>query len=47
LKTVKSVRIDGELWRKVKIHCTANGLTISAFIEKLIKNALENSGEKD
>jgi hypothetical protein len=36
-----SLKIDEELWKKVKIHCIQNDIEISRFLENLIKNKLK------
>ena len=33
-----SIKINPELWKKVKIHCIKEGKDISEYIEELIKN---------
>ncbi|NPE26478.1 ribbon-helix-helix protein, CopG family [Methanococcoides sp. SA1] len=36
-----SLKIDEELWKKVKVHCIMEGIEISEFIEKAAKGALK------
>ena len=36
-----SLKIDEELWKKVRIHCIQNNIEISEFIEELIKEKLK------
>lgn len=36
-----SLKIDEELWKKVKIYCIQNNIEISEFIEGLIKGGLK------
>jgi len=38
-----SLKIDPELWKKVKIHCINKGIDISGYIEKLIKEDLKKT----
>ena len=37
-----SLKIDEELWKKVKIHCIQQDFEISEYIEELIKKGLKN-----
>lgn len=36
-----SLKIDEELWKKVKISCILKGIDISDYLENLIKKDLE------
>lgn len=36
-----SLKIDEELWKKVKIRCIVEGIEISTFTEKALKEALK------
>jgi len=36
-----SIKIDPELWKKVKIYCINKGIDISEYLEELIKKDLE------
>lgn len=35
-----SIKIDADLWKKVKKHCIDEDTELSAYIEKLIKKDL-------
>ena len=37
-----SLKIDEEIWKKVKIYCIQQGIEISEYIEELIKSSLKN-----
>ena len=39
-RVTTSIKIDPELWKRVKIHCIKTGEDISEYIEKLIKEDL-------
>jgi len=41
MKAVKSLRVDTELWKKAKIYCAENDITLSEFIENLLREKLE------
>lgn len=36
-----SLRVDPEIWKKVRVHCAENDLDISEYIENLIKKDLK------
>lgn len=36
-----SLKIDEELWKKVKIHCIQKEIDISEYIENLVKKDLK------
>jgi hypothetical protein len=40
-KVTKSIRIDDELWKKVKIYVAKNETDISSFMEEVIKGKLK------
>lgn len=40
-----SLKIEGELWKEVKIHCIKTNKDISEYIEELIKKDL-NGGKR-
>ena len=46
VKKTTSLKVDEELWKKVKVHCILDGIEISEFIEGLIKKELKNGGKK-
>jgi len=35
-----SIKIDPELWKKVKVHCAKEDIDISKYLESLIKKGL-------
>lgn len=40
-KITKSLRVDSELWKEVKIHVAKTGDEISSFVEQAIKEKLK------
>jgi hypothetical protein len=40
-RVTKSIKIDPELWREVKVHCAKEDTDISTYIEGLIKENLK------
>ena len=36
-----SIKIDEEVWKKVKIYCVTQGIDISDYLERLIKKDLK------
>ena len=40
VRKTTSLKIDEDLWKKVKIHCIMEGVEISGYIEKLIEEDL-------
>ena len=41
VRKTTSLRIDPDLWKKVKLHCVQNELDISEYIENLVKKDLK------
>jgi hypothetical protein len=41
VRKTTSLKIDEELWKKVKVHCILAGIEISEYIETLIKEGLK------
>lgn len=41
VRKTTSLKIDEEIWKKVKIHCIMDGIEISEYIESLIKEDLK------
>jgi len=41
VRKTTSLKIDDELWKKVKVHCIMDGVEISEYIESLIKGDLK------
>lgn len=41
VRKTTSLKIDEELWKKVKIKCIQDNKEISDFIEELIKDSLK------
>ena len=39
-KITKSIRVDPELWKEVKVQSAKDGVDISSFIELAIRKAL-------
>jgi predicted DNA-binding ribbon-helix-helix protein len=44
-KVVTSIRVDKELWRKIKHYALDKGITLTELLERLLKEELEK-GEK-
>ncbi len=40
-KKTTSLKIDEELWKRIKIHCINEGLDISEFIERISREAIK------
>ena len=40
-RVTKSIKIDPELWREVKVHVAKNDMDISEYLEKLIEKDLK------
>jgi hypothetical protein len=40
-KKTTSIKIDPELWKKVRKHCIDEEVDISAYLEELIKKDLQ------
>jgi len=45
-KVTKSLRVDSELWKEVKIHAARTDDEISSFIERAIKEKLKETSIK-
>ncbi len=41
VRKTTSLKIEEELWKKVKIYCIENNLEISEFIEKVVREVVE------
>jgi len=39
-----SLKIEEEVWKKVKIHCIKEGKEISEYLEEIIKRDLKKNG---
>ena len=40
-RVTKSLKIDPELWKEVKVHCAKEDIDISVYIENMIKKDLK------
>ena len=40
---MKSIQITDDLHRRLKVYTSSNGIQIGKFVEKLIKDYLENN----
>jgi len=40
-KSTQSLKVDPQIWKEVKVHCAKEGITISEFIESLIKEKIK------
>jgi len=43
VRKTTSLKIDEDLWKKVKIHCINENIDISEYIENLVKKDLKIS----
>jgi len=41
VRKTTSLKIDDELWKKVKIHCIVEGIEISEYIENMLMEDLK------
>jgi hypothetical protein len=46
VRKTTSLKIDEELWKKLKIYCIINNKEISGCLEELIKKEIKEKGEK-
>jgi len=44
---LKSIKIDKNIHKKIKIHCSSNDINIKNFIEKLINEYFKNINKND
>ena len=42
---MKTIKIDKELHKELKIYCASNNLNIKSFVETLIKKELNKNGK--
>ncbi|MCD4666820.1 type II toxin-antitoxin system CcdA family antitoxin [archaeon] len=40
MKVPTSIKVDGDLWHKFKLHCVEHKINMSDVLEKLIKKYL-------
>jgi hypothetical protein len=40
-RATKSLKINPEVWKEIKLHCVKEDLEISAFIEQTLKERLK------
>lgn len=41
INKVRSIRVDRELWKKAKIYCVKNDITLGEFITQILKKELK------
>jgi hypothetical protein len=41
VRKTTSLKVDEEIWKKVKIKCIQDGVDISDFVEELLKEAIK------
>jgi hypothetical protein len=41
VRKTTSLKVDEEIWKKVKIKCIQDGVDISDFVEELLKEGLK------
>jgi hypothetical protein len=46
MKKVTTLKIDLELWKRVKKHCIDKMMTVSEFVENALKEKLKEEREK-
>jgi hypothetical protein len=46
VRKTTSLKIDEEIWKKVKINCIIKDIEISEYLEELIKEDLKKGGKK-
>jgi hypothetical protein len=42
MKTLKQIQISVEIWKKAKMYCAENSITLKQFVEGLISNKLKD-----
>jgi len=42
MKELKQIQISKSTWEQLKEHCSKEGYSIKGYVEKLIKNSIEN-----
>jgi len=45
VRKTTSLKVDEEVWKKVKIKCIQDGVEISDYLENLIKQDLKKGGK--
>jgi macrodomain Ter protein organizer (MatP/YcbG family) len=46
MKDLKNIQISEKVWEQLKKYCSEEGYTIKGYVEKLIKQDIQN-GEQD
>jgi hypothetical protein len=46
MKKITTLKIDLELWKKVKKHCIDRMMTVSEFVENALKEKLKKEKSK-
>lgn len=41
MRKVTSIRVDEELWKRLKKHCIDSAIDLSVYLESLIKERLD------
>lgn len=42
MKTLKQIQININIWKKAKIYCAENSISLKQFVEELIGNKLKD-----
>jgi len=42
MKTLKQIQINLDVWKKAKIYCAKNSISLKKFVEELIGNKLKD-----
>jgi len=44
-KKMVNIRLDSELWRKIKLQAVAEGKTLQAYVAEVLENVVANYGK--
>ena len=42
MKKLKQIQIDEQIWKLAKIYVSENGISLKEFVEKLIRQNIDN-----
>jgi len=45
VRKTTSLKIDEELWKKLKINCILKGVELSSYLEEIIREDLKKKGK--
>ena len=46
MRKTTSIKIDAELWKKVRKHCIDEEIEVSTYLEELVKKDLSSKKQK-